>query len=232
MKNLTTEQVLKLVKENKFVWCNVLDEQGNRVYYIGPEKAEKVTPEQILIKLENYLNEWPGIYRLEFKKYATAPANEKFSYRVYANFNTPQAAPSGYMGGAPANPEKIREQLKSEILNELEAQRKADELKELETDLKSQIAELNTVSGKFNHLAMQFIGSFMAKNPQMLGALQGAEDKPEVKEIGADYTPEQKQMVNQSLAILLQHITPEQLFSLAKKIEEKPDLIKYLEFLN
>jgi hypothetical protein len=221
----TLEQIEKLIDQQGFTWCTVLNGNSDKVAYFAKKKGNDMSANDLKAALKTFYADFPGTYNLHFKQSPTGSAEDIHKYRSVS-------AGTIQIGQKPVDIEAMRQDLITSIRKELKAETKKEEearkIKELKEEYESKIAELNTVGGKVNHLLETFLLKMMG-NANATGSLAGTENNNTPMDNTNNYTQDQIKMANESLVILLKHMDPQTLYQFALKVESKPSIVDLLK---
>ncbi len=207
------KQALLLIEEYQFTWIKVKNTKG-LVFLSRPRSKETFTTKDMIGFLKKMSTDYPGVYVLELKRNPTEPDKNTHTWEV--DMRNSEVVET--------NPGTFTEADIDKRVNEILAAKEAEYENE---DLKAELLEMKTLSGKANYMLMDFFKGFMNKNTPTV-QLQGESGG----NLGAAVIPtDSKTELDETNKLLLKHFDADTLLRLAKKIDTNPDLVTQIKSL-
>lgn len=166
----TRDKILDYILDNKFTYARMFEHGSNH----NIANFSEETPAALKGRIEHFVSNYPGNYRVELKQDKTHRAD--FTCRVDLIAVEGAAQPTTSFSGivdsvakAVESPDKLYEKVKQDILEKLEEKNKLAVLKKQVELLGNEVKQRDTAAGKFAKALELFAETFIAKN---MGALQ------------------------------------------------------------
>lgn len=231
----SVEYIYKQIITREYKWCKVLL-NGQTKLILSTANYTQLTPEEIVTELKAYFADFPNSYRILLKKKPTDKDHNIMTYdRVNVNDYTVNNADSSLQQGnnlGTTEIKKLRESIKKELLAELVANKKKDDLAKLIIEQKRKSSELDTVAGKLTYLLTAVLQGTALKgvmgntNTTTNSNIQNMAHEP--KDLNA-FTQTDKDKANEALMRLLSVTNPEFLLEMATTLQKKPELLVTLK---
>lgn len=208
-------KAILLIKENAFTWIKVRDAKG-ALFLSRPKGNEAFTNDDMVKFVENLAKDYPDVWQLELKRNPTTNDKDKHTWKVdLRNPGTPTETTQTI----------TESQIEKRVNEVLEAREKTYMVE----DLKEELDEMKTLSGKANYMLMEFFKGFVNKSAPSV-QLKGEKDNGN---LGAAVTVDGKTELDEANELFLKHVDSSFLLRLAQKVDENPNLVKQVkELLN
>jgi hypothetical protein len=228
------DYIYKQILNRQYRWAKLFQNNSQRLLLSSWEK-KPFEPEELIESLKSYFKDFPGTYKICLKRNATDKDSSMIVYdRVSVNDFTlidGESHDKKESGLSASDLKKLKDSWKKEMLLELAAQKKQNDLQNSILEARRKEKELDTVAGKINYL----LNKVLETHPVTKGILSGIKTeqntgmaKTEPKDLNA-YTQYDKDCANEALMRFLNVTNPEFLLEMAKKVEAKPELIQTLK---
>ncbi len=224
------EAIYKQIIRADYKYCKVF-QNGYQKLLLSSSNGEQKSAEEIVKELKNYFNDFPGTYRLQFKR---KPTDKDISAVVYDKIRvndfdaTVQEVEKNH--STPSDLKKLTETIKKQLLTEMVAEKKKNDLENCLKEQKKKTDELDTIAGKAVYLLTAIMGGIQQPTGQLGKSstqnLSIMDSK--AKDINT-FTEIDKQRSNEALMRFLSVTNPDFLLEMAKKVQEKPELINTLK---
>lgn len=239
---MTQPQLEDAIHMNNIKYLTLFSMNKRKLSALGRENNSPITSDQLIARVREWADKFPGQYNIQAKKSWTASASNSFNYDNVM-LGSISISDSGLpMQAKPAEPvnafvreidiqkmeTKIREEIKIEFKKAEEERRKKDILQEQIEEYTRKNEELETFAGKVSVLAQKVLQGVMGNMSAPTGNLQGTQQTNNSMNDLTQLSHSEILVANEALRILLQHTDAATLMKFAKKIESNPSVINTL----
>jgi len=222
---MNVDNIGQYIKDQGFKWCQIKDiSSGNLIAAYGVND-ETLTAAELKRKLETFGKRFPGVYSIDFKRHNTAQKTGICT--VTAQFGTNSEVEKSL---PVVNAEEIEKNIRERIAQE----QKESDLEVRITELEEEKKKLDKPTEQLYYVLNQVVARFMSNMGGNQTALAGTQNnetmtKEETSNETAQLSDQEK--VNEAAALLLQHFTPDELYTIATKLNENPGKVPFVKGL-
>lgn len=225
------EQVKYHIKNAKYKWCEIIDSEGIKVLLVPNNDSE----EHLQNVFADFMANSPsGVYSCNFKLTKTSNNDTQVSYKMKLQHETAQLQSTSSAHVQNVDIEAITSKIYKQVKAEHEAELKHLTMKEKETLLNKQLAELSTITGKIGFVVENLLEKIIEKiTPSLIGGktqLAGTTPQANMENIQPiELTQQEQHDLTIAIQKFLQVTDVATLTLFANKVYEKPAIIEQLK---
>jgi hypothetical protein len=233
--------IKSLILENQCTYLRVYDERGTigvaTISNIKKNNEDYLTPEQVATRFDKMMKTLePARYKIMGKRFPTDSIDSAMywfceTYEVEKNELSKQNnEPIEFIH--PRNQQfdesKLLEKARSEALEIFREEQKRKELDEIKKDIEDTQKELQLWTGKIAFVMESLFSKFMPKIMNSAINMNGMEKPQQQPTAEPKFNNDEVKLYNDSLIILANHFTANDLYKLALKVQETPELAQII----
>lgn len=236
MSEVTTQlkPVLQAIDKQKFKYCEVKNAAGNRIaLFSSANDAKYENPENVKSDLVSTIESFgTGKYRFLFKV-APSSRNTPFCYDQYVSVTGSEVIQvnAPVMQGESVDIAAIEKRVKSQLLAEMEAERKEREYKEKLKAIAEREKELDGWAGKLEHIASAVIGNLVKKHGVLLQGVKLAGEPIVQPEPTKNQDQDEIAKYNEAIKILSTILTGDECLKAANALQKNPLYVETIKGL-